>query len=375
MTKLLVIREQIVKFVTKNENYVRPISKFILALITLVIINSKIGFATRLANGAITIIISLLASFLPINFIIIIAMIMILLHLYSLSTACAVVIGVLFLLMFLLYFRFAPKTTVLLLFTPICFLLKVPYVMPLCAGLVCSPASIITIACGTVIYYAIDFISNNASVLIGNSNEEFVTKLKMLMDEIMKNKEMLMLVVAFSFTIVVVNIIRRLSVDHAWTIAIVTGTLLDILIVLIGDLKYGTYISVVGLIFGSFVAVLVVTVIKFFVFNVDYTRTERVQFEDDEYYYYVKAVPKNTVSIADKQIKKIKGQGAPAPRKEKVAERELAEEQEMDAVEYRVRRSTTKEAPVRHGKRDANGLTDIERAAAAKARAQRSAKK
>lgn len=375
MTKLLVIREQIVKFVTKNENYVRPISKFILALITLVIINSKIGFATRLANGAITIIISLLASFLPINFIIIIAMIMILLHLYSLSTACAVVIGVLFLLMFLLYFRFAPKTTVLLLFTPICFLLKVPYVMPLCAGLVCSPASIITIACGTVTYYAIDFISNNASVLIGNSNEEFVTKLKMLMDEIMKNKEMLMLVVAFSFTIVVVNIIRRLSVDHAWTIAIVTGTLLDILIVLIGDLKYGTYISVVGLIFGSFVAVLVVTVIKFFVFNVDYTRTERVQFEDDEYYYYVKAVPKNTVSIADKQIKKIKGQGAPAPRKEKVAERELAEEQEMDAVEYRVRRSTTKEAPVRHGKRDANGLTDIERAAAAKARAQRSAKK
>ncbi len=375
MTKLLVIREQIVKFVTKNENYVRPISKFILALITLVIINSKIGFATRLANGAITIIISLLASFLPINFIIIIAMIMILLHLYSLSTACAVVMGVLFLLMFLLYFRFAPKTTVLLLFTPICFLLKVPYVMPLCAGLVCSPASIITIACGTVTYYAIDFISNNASVLIGNSNEEFVTKLKMLMDEIMKNKEMLMLVVAFSFTIVVVNIIRRLSVDHAWTIAIVTGTLLDILIVLIGDLKYGTYISVVGLIFGSFVAVLVVTVIKFFVFNVDYTRTERVQFEDDEYYYYVKAVPKNTVSIADKQIKKIKGQGAPAPRKEKVAERELAEEQEMDAVEYRVRRSTTKEAPVRHGKRDANGLTDIERAAAAKARAQRSAKK
>ncbi len=375
MTKLLVIREQIVKFVTKNENYVRPISKFILALITLVIINSKIGFATRLANGAITIIISLLASFLPINFIIIIAMIMILLHLYSLSTACAVVIGVLFLLMFLLYFRFAPKTTVLLLFTPICFLLKVPYVMPLCAGLVCSPASIITIACGTVTYYAIDFISNNASVLIGNSNEEFVTKLKMLMDEIMKNKEMLMLVVAFSFTIVVVNIIRRLSVDHAWTIAIVTGTLLDILIVLIGDLKYGTYISVVGLIFGSFVAVLVVTVIKFFVFNVDYTRTERVQFEDDEYYYYVKAVPKNTVSIADKQIKKIKGQGTPAPRKEKVAERESAEEQEMDAVEYRVRRSTTKEAPVRHGKRDANGLTDIERAAAAKARAQRSAKK
>ena len=31
---------------------------------------------------------------------------------------------------------------------------------------------------------------------------------------------------------------------------------------------------------------------KLFVFSVDYAKTERVQFEDDGYYYYVKAVPK-----------------------------------------------------------------------------------
>lgn len=32
--------------------------------------------------------------------------------------------------------------------------------------------------------------------------------------------------------------------------------------------------------------------IEFLCFNLDYSRTEKVQFEDDEYYYYVKAVPK-----------------------------------------------------------------------------------
>ena len=31
-----------------------------------------------------------------------------------------------------------------------------------------------------------------------------------------------------------------------------------------------------------------------------------VQFEDDEYYYYVKAVPKNTVATPEKRVKTIR---------------------------------------------------------------------
>ena len=58
-----------------------------------------------------------------------------------------------------------------------------------------------------------------------------------------------------------------------------------------------------------FVAVLASAVVglilQFFFFNLDYTRTERVQFEDDEYYYYVKAVPKINVSTPNKKVKKI----------------------------------------------------------------------
>ena len=41
------------------------------------------------------------------------------------------------------------------------------------------------------------------------------------------------------------------------------------------------------------------------IFSVDYTRTEYTQFEDDDYYYYVKAVPKINVANADVRIKHI----------------------------------------------------------------------
>ena len=60
--------------------------------------------------------------------------------------------------------------------------------------------------------------------------------------------------------------------------------------------------------FGTSISFLLGRVLQFFVFNVDYSRTEKVQFEDDEYYYYVKAVPKVTVARAEKKVKQINTQ-------------------------------------------------------------------
>ena len=37
--------------------------------------------------------------------------------------------------------------------------------------------------------------------------------------------------------------------------------------------------------------------------NLDYARIERTQFEDDDYYYYVKAIPKKNVSGEEITVK------------------------------------------------------------------------
>ena len=77
---------------------------------------------------------------------------------------------------------------------------------------------------------------------------------------------------------------------------------------LAGALLPGVTVDIVKLLIGSAVSVAAAFVIKFFCFSVDYTRTERVQFEDDEYYYYVKAVPKNMIAEPKKTVKKIVSQ-------------------------------------------------------------------
>lgn len=306
MTNLLVFREQLKKFYSKYELYITPLCKFLLALVSLLVINSRIGYMSTLKNAAVVLILALLCSFLPINLTIVIAAVVTLAHLYAFSVECAIVALAVFLLLFILYFRFSPKDTLAVLLTPICFVLKIPYVMPIAVGLIGTPASSVAVASGVIVYYMLAGMNESASVLNTFDADGMVDKFRYCIDTLMGNRAMMVAIVAFAATVLVVWFIRRLSIDHAWTIAMITGALLNILILLFGDLMYSTDISIIGLILGSIVSVLLVKVLQFFVFNVDYSRTEMVQFEDDEYYYYVKAVPKNTVATPEKRVKTIR---------------------------------------------------------------------
>ncbi|MCH5264090.1 MAG: hypothetical protein J1F42_14370, partial [Lachnospiraceae bacterium] len=144
---------------------------------------------------------------------------------------------------------------------------------------------------------------------------EAVAKFRFIIDGLLKNKEMVVIIVAFAITVIMVYLIRRLSIDYAWTIAMVAGVVVDIMVLLVGDLMFDTNVALFGVIFGNIISFLLVVVLQFFVFNVDYSRTEKVQFEDDEYYYYVKAVPKVVVSRPEKKVKQINSQKAKTVQK------------------------------------------------------------
>lgn len=308
MTNLLVLKERLKDFYSKNEVFITPALKFLLAFVSLLTINGKLGYMTKATNIFVVLVVALMCSFLPINFIIIIAAGFVLLHLYALTIECAIVGVGLFLLLFLLYFRFTPKDTLVVLLLPIMFILKVPYVVPVAMGLIGTPIAIISVGCGTIVYYLIEHVSSNANVLSAMEAESAIQKFRFVIDGILGNKAMFVTIAAFSFTVIVVYMVRRMSVDHAWTIAILTGLLLNVMVLFIGDLIFDTQISLLATIAGSAVSFGLAKLLQFFAFNVDYSRVENVQFEDDEYYYYVKAVPKITLSTPEKKVKRINSQ-------------------------------------------------------------------
>lgn len=310
MTDLLEIREKIKLLYSKYEVFILPLVKFLLAFVALLVLNSKMGYMGRLDNMALVMIVALMCSFLPTGAIVFFGMLFSLLHMYALSIEVAVVGLCLYLLMFLVFFRFSLKDSLVVVLTPLLFAMHVPYVAPIAVGLICGPASIVSVSCGVAVYYVIQAVADNAPAINTMGEDSFMAKIRLMIDSIIGNREMMVMIAAFAVTVLAVYLIRRLSIDYAWTIAMVSGALINIVILLIGDLIYDINISIVGSLLGSLLALAVAKVIEFFRFCVDYSRTEKVQFEDDEYYYYIKAVPKMAVAMSTKTVKRINTQHA-----------------------------------------------------------------
>ncbi len=308
MTNLIVIREKIKEIYGKNEIFITPVVKFIFSFIVLLYINNNAGFMTALKNPALSLIIALICSFLPSNTIILVAVFYIIAHLYTVSIEFAALSAAYFLIMLLLYFRFSAKDSIIVLLIPLFFQLKIPYAIPLSVGLLGTPICIIPVAFGTITYYLINYVKTNASAVSNMEADSVLQKFKFILNNVFTNKTMLLLVVTFALTIILVYSIRRLSVDYAWHIAIAAGSLINIILLLIGDYILEINYSLLSILLGTLISAGAALVVQFFTFQVDYSRTEYAQFEDDEYYYYVKAVPKMLISQPNKRIKRINPQ-------------------------------------------------------------------
>lgn len=308
MTSLLEVREYLRSFYSKNEVYVNPCVKFFVALVTLIVINTSLGYMTLLNHPAVVLVVALMCSFMPKNFVVVVAAGWILLHSYALTMECALVAVAVFAIMFLLYFRFAPKDTLVVLLTPLLFAFKVPYVMPVAMGLLGGPISAVSVSCGVVVYYMVHYIISNVTIFSAGDAETGSQKFKIMLDGILDNKAMFVTVIIFALVLVLVYVIRRMSIDNAWMIAIITGLSVSAVLLLVCEFIMELQFSVIAIVVGSAISFVICAGIQFLEFNVDYSRTEIVQFEDDEYYYYVKAVPKNILSVPDKSVKRINKQ-------------------------------------------------------------------
>lgn len=310
MTNLLVLKEYLKSFYAKYEEFIVPILKFLLAIILFFTINGRLGYMEKIDNPVIVLVAALLCSFMPLGMMVFLCAVFILLHMMSLSLECMAVLLVVYLFVAVVYLRFANGSHLYLLLTPILFLMKIPYVMPIAAGLFGTPATAVPVVCGVVIYYVLSYMTGNAPELGTVEIDSTLQRLKDVAVGAVSNKEMIIVAAGFAVTAVLVYVIRRMSITYARATAILVGTLTDVVILLVGDLIYDVNFSIGAAIFGSIVGALLALVLQFFHFTLDYARTERVQFEDDEYYYYVKAVPKMAVTAPAKRVKKITTQRA-----------------------------------------------------------------
>lgn len=335
LTGILEFREKLKSFYGKYDIFVNPLLKFLLAIGVFFTINKNLGFVGKLSGGSVTLVLSLACAILPVNFMILLAAVLIVVQLYSLSLEVALIALLLFVLLFLLYFRFSPRDGIYTALTPICFGFQISPVMPIAVGLLQEAYSVLSVLCGTVVYFFLGGVVQNASVLGEKSEKTAITsKFTATLNQFLGNKEMYLTLAAFLVVSLVVYVIRKLSIDYAWTIAIVTGAVVNFIVLFAGYLMLGITGKTVGLIVGTLISLAVAFLLEFMFFNLDYSRTERVQFEDDEYYYYVKAVPKMYVPEQEKQVKKISSKSHRSDSGRELRRR-LSEEMDIDEDLFR----------------------------------------
>lgn len=329
MATILELREKLVRFYGKNEVYLIPVIKFCLAMATFLIINQNIGYMKSISTMPIALILSLLCSVLPVNCISLLASVVILADMYALSMEVCIVTLLLLLIVYFVYFRFAPKNGYDVLLTPIACRLGIPYVVPVGMGLLRNIYSVFSLICGIVVYYFLHGVKQNATVLSDTADvtDEASSKIVVALNQLLGNKEMFLVLGVMAVTLILVYIIRRMSIEHAWIVAIVSGILIESIGLIAGYMLLGISGKTVGVLVGSVVSGVIAFVIQFLFFNLDYSRTERLQFEDDEYYYYVKAVPKAFVSGTDKRVTRY---GGKRDREERLTKKQFAREMDID---------------------------------------------
>ena len=314
MMNILVFRARLRELYQKYELYIDPIIKFLVAFVVFQLINSAIGYDVRLKKLPIVLLLSLLSAFTPSAILILLAAIVSIGHIFAISKILSIIIILILLIMYCLFLRYTPKLGYVVIAVPILYMLKIPYLIPILLGLFTVPISIIPTSCGVIVYYLFSIMKEAKNMQINVTVEDTLQLYTQVVNQLVTNKQMLTTIVIFAIIILVTYIIRRMKFDYAHEIAVVGGTLTCILGFLITNLIFDVSYKIGAMILGTIGAGILAVIIQFFHIALDYTGVEFVQFEDEDYYYYVKAVPKINVTTPQINVKRINPQKSSSNR-------------------------------------------------------------
>lgn len=305
MMIFLVLKERLKAF---YGNYATPVNgavKFLYSFVAVALLNSNIGYRTELTGSAVMFAVAFVSAFLPYGAIGCLLGAIMLAHIYAVSMETALIAIVVLVILILLYYGFQPGDSFWLVLTPMAIFLNVPFAVPILAGLSGSLLSVIPVGSGVLIYYLISYVKQNAGLLTNDTSVDITQKFAQILRGLLSNQEMMVMIMVCAVGILCVYLLHNLSLDYAWEIAIVTGAIAQLAAVFVGDFLFHVSMPVPKLLVGALLSLIVALLYHFFVFTVDYSRTEYVQYEDDDYVYYVKAVPKVSVARTEVKVQRI----------------------------------------------------------------------
>ncbi|HHW66202.1 MAG: hypothetical protein PWP07_605 [Epulopiscium sp.] len=307
MNQIYQIREMIISYYKRYERMIFPILKFIASFIIFLFI-SKMGYAIVLTKLPVGILFGISGMIVPAQWFFLLIIFLVSTHLAFVSVEVAVLVSLFLIIIYLLYIRMFPKQSLLILALLLGFALRIPFVVPLFAGLYVGVSGIIPIAFGTLIWYFIPHIQMLINMKSGELMDIPNVLAKMYVSTIQwvtQDQTAIITIVIFSLAIISVYCISRFSFDYSWYVAIGIGTGINIIGFLVAILILDMDVNILGGLVSNIISMFLMFLVQFMHRVVDYSRAESVQFEDEENYYYVKVIPKIILEKPKREIKRI----------------------------------------------------------------------
>ncbi len=300
MKQLLVIREHLLKFYQNNARIIKPMCQFVAAVILFALINQRVGYDPALRPWYVIAVFSLIGAVIPSVALLLLAAAYIVLHIYYVSIILAIVLALAFAVIYYVYIRFAPQHGYTIIAVPVAFVLRIPFVLPLVLGLLSAPVSIIPLGCGVLFYYTLESLTT----VIGTSTEDTLVLYNQIVPLIFANREVYVTIAIFAVVLITVYLIRNMEFDYAFEVSVLVGALLELILFLIANVLFDIHYRIPVLLLQTVICTVLAEAARFFKMVLNYSAVEYLQFEDDEYYYYVKAVPKVRIPKAEVKVRR-----------------------------------------------------------------------
>ncbi len=303
MNAFIRLRDDIRRFILSREMLFLKIWSGLVAFVGLICIRSNFGHNKQLSQIWVSILISIVCAFFPIQGVSAVLTIVLLIDLTSLNAQVAIVVLAMVVISYVVSTYFRSKNVYNIVTVPICYSIRAPYIMALGAGLMSNINELVSIICGSVIAFYLQIIKDNTTAIVDETSN--VSAFALVQEQLIANKMFWFFIVAMVAMFLVVYMFRQLSVNMSWIIANLTGVAVEFMIMLTGYLLTSQKNEIPGLIIGNIIVLAIGVLLNYFVLDLDYSRIEKVQFEDDDYFYYVTAVPKIRIAEEEKEVKKI----------------------------------------------------------------------
>ena len=291
MAGLIAVRDSIRDFLRKYDEVITPVIRFIFALVIFSCVNSLFGYSEFLDRGVIVFLLSVISALVSTPVVVFVAGVVIAVHCFSVSIDVGVLALLLFLIMYCSYMRMFQNTGYVLALVPVLYMLKLPFAAPVLVAIFAGFSGAVPAAFGVVLYYFAQYVKEAQATLTAGTEKDF-QGYAYIVNNIVKDKNMLLAIIAFAIVILVTAFIYRLRFDYAWYVAIGVGSVFTILVFMVCGMFVGVNANAGSLVLGALLGGVVSVIVQMCKSVVDYSRKEVVQFEDDDYYYYVKAIPK-----------------------------------------------------------------------------------